>query len=192
MEEKMKQGPGAEKKGESFGQSLYGWLQALVPVIVCIILIFTFVGRLTPVDGSSMEPTLWHGDMMVLRSIGYHPEPGDIVVLTKKFDQVEGPIVKRVIAVGGQTVDIDYSEGTVCVDGKELDEDYILQPMAHRSWQEITSITVPEGEVFVMGDNRNISNDSRNPALGTVDERYILGKQSFVLFSPKKISGMLK
>ena len=80
------------------------------------------------------------------------------------------------IAVGGQTVQIDYEAGTVTVDGQVVDESYIKEPMIRQSWQRIDTITVPEGSVFVMGDNRNISNDSRNPALGTVDVRYILGE----------------
>lgn len=166
----------------TLGQSLYSWLQAVAPVIIGIVLVFTFVGRLTPVDGPSMEPTLWHGDMMVVRSLGYTPKQGDVVVLTKPFENITGPIVKRVIAVGGQTVEIDYAANTIYVDGEEIHQDYILEPMEQKSWQTISTITVPEGEVFVMGDNRNVSNDSRNPDLGTVDTRYILGKAELVLF----------
>ena len=166
----------------TLGQSLYSWLQAVAPVIIGIVLVFTFVGRLTPVDGPSMEPTLWHGDMMVVRSLGYTPKQGDVVVLTKPFENITGPIVKRVIAVGGQTVEIDYAANTIYVDGEEIPQGYILEPMEQKSWQTISTITVPEGEVFVMGDNRNVSNDSRNPDLGTVDTRYILGKAELVLF----------
>ena len=166
----------------TLGQSLYSWVQAVAPVIIGIVLVFTFVGRLTPVDGPSMEPTLWHGDMMVVRSLGYTPKQGDVVVLTKPFENITGPIVKRVIAVGGQTVEIDYAANTIYVDGEEIPQDYILEPMEQKSWQTISTITVPEGEVFVMGDNRNVSNDSRNPDLGTVDTRYILGKAELVLF----------
>ena len=166
----------------TLGQSLYSWLQAVAPVIIGIVLVFTFVGRLTPVDGPSMEPTLWHGDMMVVRSLGYTPKQGDVVVLTKPFENITGPIVKRVIAVGGQTVEINYAANTIYVDGEEIPQDYILEPMEQKSWQTISAITVPEGEVFVMGDNRNVSNDSRNPDLGTVDTSYILGKAELVLF----------
>ena len=182
-EAKQKKDGAEEKKEEplTLGQSLYSWLQAVAPVIIGIVLIFTFVGRLTPVSGDSMLPTLRDKDMMVVRHLGYTPAQGDVVVLTKYFDNVTGPIVKRVIAVAGQTVEIDYGAGTVTVDGEPLSEDYTLEPMEQQSWQTITSITVPEGEVFVMGDNRNVSNDSRNPDLGSVDVRYILGKAEFVL-----------
>ena len=88
---------------------------------------------------------------------------------------MEGPIVKRIVAVSGQRVDIDYAAGAVSVDGRALEEDYILEPMTQRHWQTVTSLTVPEGCIFVLGDNRNVSNDSRNPALGAVDARYVLG-----------------
>ena len=174
----------------TLGQSLYSWLQAVAPVIIGIVLVFTFVGRLTPVDGPSMEPTLWHGDMMVVRSLGYTPKQGDVVVLTKAFRDVDGPIVKRVIAVGGQTVDIDYDAGTVAVDGQVLDEPYINEAMLCPTYENQTHIEVPEGSIFVMGDNRNHSSDSRDVTLGTVDERYVLGRAVCVLL-PFQNFGMI-
>ena len=87
--------------GDSLKLDLYFWLQALVLALVALILLFTFVGRIIGVDGSSMYPTLHHGDMLLLQSVGYEPKQGDVVVLTKAFRDVDGPIVKRVIAVGG-------------------------------------------------------------------------------------------
>lgn len=100
--------------GDSLKLDLYFWLQALVMALVALILVFTLVGRIIGVDGNSMYPTLHHKDMLLLQSIGYEPRQGDVVVLTKAFDTVTDPIVKRVIAVGGQTVEIDYGTGTVC------------------------------------------------------------------------------
>lgn len=167
---------------EPLAVSLYFWLQALASVAVSLVLVFLFLGRLTPVDGTSMEPTLRDWDWMVVRSIGYTPRQGDVVVLSKEFDDVEGPIVKRIVAVSGQRVDIDYAAGAVSVDGRALEEDYILEPMTQRHWQTVTSLTVPEGCIFVLGDNRNVFNDSRNPALGAVDARYVLGRAEWVVF----------
>lgn len=166
---------------EAFKVDLYFWLQALMVALVGLILLFTFVGRVIGVDGNSMFPTLHNGDTMLLQGLGYTPRQGDVVVLTKYFDSVQGPIVKRVIATGGQTVDIDYAAGTVTVDGVTLDETYIKEPMREPFFEGTSHVMVPEGQIFVMGDNRNDSLDSRFPALGTVDQRYVLGRVLMVL-----------
>ena len=171
-----------ETKQNSWKTDLYFWLQALVAVLTALILIFTFVGRIIVVDGASMEPTLYHGDLLLLQSVGYTPKQGDVVVLTKEFEDADGPIVKRVIATGGQHVAIDYDAGTVTVDGQVLDEPYIKEAMVRPPEESITDILVPEGSIFVMGDNRNHSSDSRNVTLGTVDERYVLGRALGVIF----------
>ena len=190
--------------GDSLKLDLYFWLQALVLALVALILLFTFVGRIIGVDGSSMYPTLHHGDMLLLQSVGYEPKQGDVVVLTKAFRDVDGPIVKRVIAVGGQTVDIDYDAGTVAVDGQVLDEPYIHEAMLCPTYEplqddvygsglkphDMDPVTIPEDCVFVMGDNRNHSNDSRDVTLGTVDERYVLGRAVCVLL-PFQNFGMI-
>ena len=160
---------------------LYFWLQALVMALVGLILVFTFIGRIIGVDGSSMMPTLHDHDMLLLQSIGYTPESGDVVVLSKKSFREGQPIVKRVIAVGGQTVDIDYESNTVYVDGVVLDEPYILEPMRELPSHFATHVVVPEGSIFVMGDNRHNSTDGRSPELGVVDERCVLGRALFVL-----------
>ena len=167
--------------GDSLKQDLYFWLQALVAALVLLIMLFTFVGRIIGVSGDSMYPTLHNGDMLILQSIGYEPKQGDVVVLTKEFDVSDGPIVKRVIATGGQHVVIDYDAGTVSVDGQVLDEPYINEVMVEPPRESITDVVVPEGSIFVMGDNRNASSDSRDVTLGTVDERYVLGRALWVL-----------
>ncbi|NCB63188.1 MAG: signal peptidase I [Clostridia bacterium] len=167
--------------GDSAKMDLYFWLQALVMALVSLILIFTFVGRIIRVDGSSMVPTLHNGDMLLLQSVGYTPEQGDVVVLTKESFMSQ-PIVKRVIAVGGQTVDIDYDSNTVSVDGVALNEPYINEAMMTLPENYATHVTVPEGSIFVMGDNRNNSSDSRKSNIGPVDVRCVLGKAQFVLF----------
>lgn len=181
-EEQTTAGPREEKGG--FARAMYDWLQALVLALVCIILIFVFVGRFIYVDGSSMVPTLFDRDMMLVQELGYTPRQGDVVVLTKPFEDITGPIVKRVIALGGQQVDIDYEAGTVSVDGVALSEDYIKEPMRRPGDPRMGNehITVPEGSIYVMGDNRNNSSDSRFLSLGTVDERCVIGRAFFVAF----------
>ena len=164
------------------GRDLYEWAQALVCSVLAVVLLFTFVIRLIGVDGHSMVPTLQDGDrLLVLNSILYDDyQYGDIVVLRKE-SFLEEPIVKRVIATEGQTVDIDFVSGAVYVDGELLEEDYINEPTYVEEGTEFP-LTVPEGSIFVMGDNRNHSSDSRSSDLGTVDTRYVIGKAVFLLF----------
>ena len=164
------------------GRYLYEWAQALVCSVLAVVLLFTFVIRLIGVDGHSMVPTLQDGDrLLVLNSILYDDyQYGDIVVLRKESFLAE-PIVKRVIATGGQTVDIDFETGSVYVDGELLKEDYINELTFLEEGTEFP-LTVPEGSIFVMGDNRNNSNDSRDYRLGTVDTRYVIGKAVFLAF----------
>lgn len=164
------------------GRELYEWVQALVCSVVAMVLVFTFGVRLIGVDGHSMVPTLEDGDwLLVLNNLycgDYHR--GDVVVLRKDTFRQE-PIVKRIIATAGQTVDIDFDAGAVYVDGVRLQEDYINE-LTFLEEGTVFPLTVPEGSVFVMGDNRNHSDDSRNAALGTVDTRYLIGKVLFLLF----------
>ena len=168
------------KRDES--RDSYEWIQALVCSVLAVVLVFTFVARLIGVDGPSMVPTLQNGDrLVVVSSLLYHDyKPGDIVV-ARKDSFMSDPIVKRVIAVEGQTVDIDFAEGIVYVDGEALEEDYIREPTYTAEGTEFP-LTVPEGSIFVMGDNRNGSSDSRDYRLGTVDTRYVIGKAAFLIF----------
>ena len=171
-----------EKKQRESGRELYEWVQALVCSVLAVVILFTFVIRLIGVDGRSMVPTLQHGDrLLVLNSMLYDDyQSGDIVVL-RKDTFLKDPIVKRVIATEGQSVDIDFSTGSVYVDGSLLKEDYINELTFLEEGTEFP-LTVPENSVFVMGDNRNHSSDSRDSRLGTVDERYVIGKAVFLAF----------
>ena len=165
------------------GRDLYEWVQSLVGSVLVVVAIFTFGIRMLGVDGHSMLNTLQHDDrLLVVNPIFYHDyQYGDIVILRKNGVFDNDPIVKRVIAVGGQTVDIDFDAGVVYVDGEALEEDYIREPTYTAEGTEFP-LTVPEGSIFVMGDNRNGSSDSRDYRLGTVDTRYVIGKAAFLLF----------
>ena len=172
-----------QEKQMAKGRDLYEWVQSLVGSVLVVVAIFTFVIRMMGVDGHSMLNTLQHGDrLLVVNSMLYHDyQYGDIVILRKNGVFDDDPIVKRVIAVEGQTVDIDFAEGIVYVDGEALEEDYIREPTYTAEGTEFP-LTVPEGSIFVMGDNRNGSSDSRDYRLGTVDTRYVIGKAAFLIF----------
>ena len=172
-----------QEKQTAKGRDLYEWVQSLVGSVLVVVAIFTFVIRMMGVDGHSMLNTLQHGDrLLVVNSMLYHDyKYGDIVILRKNGVFDDDPIVKRVIAVEGQTVDIDFTEGIVYVDGEALEEDYIREPTYIAEGTEFP-LTVPEGSIFVMGDNRNGSSDSRDYRLGTVDTRYVIGKAAFLIY----------
>ena len=183
-EEKKEEETTEEASGqrEVRGRELYEWTQALVGSVLAVVLVFTFLIRLIGVDGHSMVPTLQDGDRLLVLSslLDNDYEYGDIVVLREE-SFLEEPIVKRVIATEGQTVDIDFEAGIVYVDGQVLDEPYINEPTYMEEGTEFP-LTVPEGCIFVMGDNRNHSSDSRDSRLGTVDTRCVLGKAVFLAF----------
>lgn len=171
------------EKKQTEGRGAYEWVQALVCSVLTVVLIFTFAMRIVRVSGESMRETLQDQDMLVVLNNwlcgGY--EQGDIVILQRDDFYGGEPIVKRVIATEGQTVDIDFDAGVVYVDGTALEEPYTREPTWTQEGTEFP-LTVPEGSIFVMGDNRNHSSDSRSSDLGTVDTRYVIGKAVFLLF----------
>ena len=158
------------------GAGFYEWLPLVLGCGVAAVVLFNGVARLTRVDGDSMDNTLQHGEILLIWSLGYSPQQGDVVVLNKTPVILPGwteprAIVKRVIATGGQTVDIDYGSGAVYVDGQRLDEPYIKEEMylPYSATMQQTHRVVTEGSVFVMGDKRNGSTDSRDDRLVTID-----------------------
>ena len=162
---------------------IYDWLQCFISALVVGILIFIFLFRVITVDGSSMNPTLVNGDKIIISKLFYTPKYGDVIVLKAPSFRDE-PLVKRIIATEGQTIDIDFTEGVVYIDGEALDEPYIAAPtMLEEDFRG--EITVPEGCVFVMGDNRNASTDSRTSSVGMIDTREIFGKVYLIVFPGK-------
>lgn len=178
----MNQEKQVEAEVQSAGREAYEWVRSCAAAVLIITLLFTFVVRMMGVQGGSMLQTLQDGDrLLVLNSplvSGY--EYGDIVI-ARKLSFSEDPIVKRVIAVGGQTVDIDFSQGVVYVDGVALKEDYV-NDLTYTDEGLRFPVTLEEDQVFLMGDNRNRSSDSRTPSIGPVDTRYLIGKAVFLLF----------
>ncbi len=179
-----------EAKKEQPGRGVYEWAQALVCSVLAAVVLFAFGVRVVGVSGGSMRNTLQNGDLLlVVNNLfcgGY--ERGDVVIAAKPAFENGEPIVKRVIATGGQTVDVDFDLGTVYVDGEELAEPYILEE-THLPEGTAFPFTVPEGCVFLMGDNRNGSRDSRDPELGAVDTRCLIGRAVFLLL-PGRTEGL--
>lgn len=172
-----------EKKSGWQG-TLLMYLHDLVYLLAGLILVFLLLFRVVVVSGTSMNDTLLDGDYLLLLSNTFYHEPqyGDIIVASKESFDNGAPIVKRVIATEGQEVDIDFEKGIVYVDGVGLDEPYTLTSTTVSEGVEFP-LTVEEGCIFVMGDNRNGSKDSRHPEIGLVDKREVLGKV-FFLFLP--------
>ena len=162
-------------------KNVLSYLHDLVFGLVGILLVFMFLFRMVVVSGPSMKQTLQDGDRLILLSnvLYKNPKQGDIIVASKKTYDDGTPIIKRVIATEGQVVDIDFMEGIVYVDGVALDEPYINTPTTNREGV-IFPLTVEKGCVFVLGDNRNNSLDSRSEAIGQIDKREILGKAIFI------------
>jgi len=163
-------------------QSAYEWVQTLVCSVLAVVLLFVFVARVIVVDGESMRETLQDQDILLVLNdkLSGEYEAGDIIVLRKAAFRDGAPIVKRVVATEGQTVDIDFDAGIVSVDGVALEEDYIREPTWTPEGVEFP-LTVPEDHVFVLGDNRNESSDSRHSDLGPIDERMVIGQAVFLL-----------
>ncbi len=179
-EEEVDPDKSSGKKGESsakksFFLTAYDFVSIVMSSFIIIAIVFTFAFRLVGVDGESMTNTLQHGDWLItINKTEY--KYGDIVVVTQDTYFHE-PLIKRVIATGGQTIDIDYDLNKVYVDGVEIVEPYVREDFIIKKgdYREFP-YTVPEGCLFCMGDNRNGSTDSRSHLVGPIDEREILGK----------------
>lgn len=171
-----------ENKKGGFIATCFDVVSIIATAVVAVAVVFLFVFRTVGVIGNSMFPTLEWGDRIILSALYTEPQNGDIVVTCQPSvsETIEDTLVKRVIATEGQTVNIDFDKGIVYVDGVALDEPYIYEPTTDRE-DFRGEITVPDGCVFVMGDNRNHSTDSRDRRVGFIQEEYIMGKALFRL-----------
>ncbi len=192
---------------ENAQKEFFDWLDVITVALVLVVLVFTFVFRVATIDGNSMLNTFHNGEKVVISNAFYTPKYGDVVVISRNYnsepDKTEHnsqPIIKRVIATEGQTVSIDFQNGIVYVDGKQLVEKYTATPTNNpvdvKNAKELEKgVKVPENCVFVLGDNRNNSSDSRDSNLGNrgdgmVDTKFILGKVRLRIFPFSKFGGV--
>ncbi len=182
FEEEDKKGKKKSKKQKE-NMTIFDILEPIVAALLVITIVFTLFFRIVNVSGRSMMPTLENGDKIIISATGYEPQRGDIVVLSGAAG-IKETIVKRIIAVGGDKVDINFTTGIVTVNGVE--EEY-TDELTLQQFDIAFPITVPEGTVFVLGDNRAESLDSRSTEIGCIDERYIVGKVIFGIFPFGKV-----
>lgn len=196
----MPESPEPQQKKRSVGGILFDYVEMFAWSVFAVLLIFTFGLRLCQVDGQSMENTLQDGQRLVLYSAGYSPRQDDIIVfhLTRPEKNLQKTLVKRVIATGGQVVEINTRTAEITVDGvpyadshsilkdaSDIEIGHYYSALFGYDYDSKTGIfrtTVPKGHIFVMGDNRNNSKDSRNPDVGFVDERCVLGRAVLRLY----------
>lgn len=185
-----------ESQAETVKLFIFDWLEVLVQAIIAVVICFSFLFRIATIDGPSMMNTLQDGEKVIITNLFYEPKVGDIVVISRNkensiytMNDTNTPIIKRIIATEGQIVDIDFENGDVYVDGIKLDEPYARTP-TNKKYDVEFPVTVDEGCVFVLGDNRNDSMDSRDSRIGEygmVDTRYILGHAVFRILPFDKI-----
>ena len=170
-----------EQRSGHWLDSGYEWAESCIYAVIFMLLIFSFVMRTVTVAGISMAPTLQEGDRLLLLEAGYwDPQYGDVVVIDRTLSE-QPPIIKRVIGRAGDTIDIDFHTGTVERNGEVLDEPYVAELTTTQKDVQFP-VTVQDGCLFVMGDNRNHSADSRSGEIGMVDVRYVLGKAVYRFF----------
>ena len=187
------------KEPFSFKREFFEWFDIVAVALITVIILFGFVFRVVTISGTSMLNTLKGGEIVVISNLFYEPKQSDIVVVSRNtFNSAEdisegkGPIIKRVIATENQTVDIDFQKGIVYVDGVALEEEYISTPTNQKHDVDFP-VTVPKGHIFVLGDNREVSLDSRSSNIGNngmIDKRYVLGHAVFRVLPLEKMGSL--
>lgn len=207
IEEEISEHEREPKEKQPLKNEIFEWLDVICVAVISVVVIFSLVFRIATISGDSMLNTLIGennhtgtvGDKVIITNFNYEPQNGDIVVVSRNAENTveaqqrsDEPIIKRVIAVGGQTVDINFETGTVYVDGMALDEPYISSKTDDK-YDVDFPLYVPKGYIFVLGDNRGASLDSRTSSIGEnglIDTRYVLGHAVYRIFPFDRIGGL--
>ena len=169
-------------KSDGAMAGVFDWVKCIVFAIAIVVVCLTFVFRLVDVEGTSMNDTLDTNDKVIVTNMMYTPHNNDIVVISHGAEY-QKPIIKRVIATEGQTLQLDYENDRIIVDGIVIEEDYIKgTTFSNRFGDYAVPEVIPEGKVFVLGDNRLVSLDSRYAQIGLIDVKNVIGKAQFVAF----------
>ena len=176
-------------RGEGFTAGVFDWIRCVIVAVSVVVVCLTFVFRLVEVDGTSMNDTLSNGDKVIVTNLFYAPHNNDIIVISHG-SKYQKPIIKRVIAIEGQTVKLDYENEKIYVDGIELEESSYIKGTTfsgnfgdkYLPLDDDGTFVVPEEKIFVMGDNRQVSLDSRSSEIGLIDVNSVIGKAQFVAF----------
>jgi signal peptidase I len=167
---------------DGFAAGLYDWIRCIIFAVAIVVVCLVFIFRLVDVEGTSMNDTLSTNDKVIVTNMLYVPHNNDIVVISHGAEYKK-PIIKRVIATEGQSVKLDYENDKIIVDGIELDEPYIKgTTFSGNVGDNVIPDVIPEGKIFVMGDNRRVSLDSRSTQIGLIDRKDVIGKAQFVAF----------
>jgi len=169
-----------EEISDTAWTSVFHWLYGIIGFLFVLFVVFILFFKVVEVDGESMAPTLNDNDKLLVYTLNYTPKQGDVVVISAGDDELS--LIKRIIATENQTVDVDYKTGKVFVDGMEIEENYVAEMSLPDNNEISYPYTVPENCVFVMGDNRNESSDSRSKIIKAIDEYRIVGKAMIRLF----------
>lgn len=171
------------QKKSGFVESCFDWTEAVITALIAVMVLFVFLARVNVVvDGPSMEPNYYNGYRVFVNCVDRNFSRGDVVVIDANGTQLKERLIKRVVATEGQTVDIDSASGYVTIDGKELDESaYVRNGITAQTGSAKFPVKVPKGCVFVLGDNRTVSKDSRFAEVGMVGTKYLIGKVQFLL-----------
>lgn len=162
----------------------FEWIAIISVILVVVAMAMTYIFRLVRVDGNSMEPSLFNNDRLLLSYSDTVYQTGDIIVIDR---YTEEPLIKRVIAVGGDDVTVEIRDSKIYINDQELTEDYSVNSSVGEYYPKTE---VPNGYLFVLGDNRDESKDSRSEDIGLISVNDVIGKATYRIWPPTRFGSV--